>query len=200
MKPVSSKLVGMRFLILSKPFTRSNLAWSGHSIIKALPDDVVIKDIGHIQGRLKLLMFYDILKKLRCRFDYQDKKSSALPYHWSMPIFDDLVMEVINEDVWWAYHPRCHCSPKPAIDDGNKHDESIKRAFKVPLGVPLSFYMGIRAKQSGTSLPDDLREAFKSYKGKLSISGIYCKLHDLNPLDVNNIISEWQWLAKYAIF
>ena len=65
--------------------------------------------------------------------------------------------------------------------------------------------MGIHAKQSGTSLPDDLREAFESYKGRLSdksyqFRAFISSLHDLNPLDVNNISSEWQWLAKICHF
>lgn len=51
----------------------------------------------------------------------------------------------------------------PDIDD-----DSIKQAFKVLLGLEPSSFMGIHAKQSGTSLPDDLREAFESYKGRLS--------------------------------
>ena len=92
----------------------------------------------------------------------------------------------------------------PTIDD-DKYDESIKRAFDVLLGLTPSSYMGIHAKQSGTSLPDDLREAFESYKGRLSdksyqFRAFISSLHDLNPLDVNNISSEWQWLAKICHF
>lgn len=65
------------------------------AFIKALPDDVVIKDIEY-QGKLKIADVLRRLKEPRYRFDYQDKKLSALPYHRGMPTFDDLVMEVIN--------------------------------------------------------------------------------------------------------
>lgn len=51
----------------------------------------------------------------------------------------------------------------PDIDD-----DSIKQAFKVLLGLEPSSFMSIHAKQSGTHLPDDLQEAFESYKGRLS--------------------------------
>ena len=69
------------------------------AFIKALPDDIVIEDIGHIQGKLKIADVLRHLKEPRYRFDYQDKKLSALHYHRSMPTFEDLIMEVINEDV-----------------------------------------------------------------------------------------------------
>lgn len=68
------------------------------AFIRALPDDVVIKDIEY-QGRLKIADVLRHLKEPRYRFDYQDKKLSALPYHRGIPTFDDLIMEVINGSV-----------------------------------------------------------------------------------------------------
>ncbi len=68
------------------------------AFIKALPDDVVIKDIEY-QGKLKIADVLRHLKEPRYRFDYQDKKLSVPPHHQGMPTFDDLVIEVINESL-----------------------------------------------------------------------------------------------------
>ncbi|OOS07791.1 hypothetical protein SAMN02745664_12110 [Moraxella cuniculi DSM 21768] len=92
----------------------------------------------------------------------------------------------------------------PDIDD-DKHDDSIKQAFKVLLGLEPSSFMGIHAKQSNTHLPNDLKEAFESYKGRLSdksyqFRAFIASLYDLDLLDVNNITYEWQWLAKICHF
>lgn len=63
--------------------------------IKTLPEDVIIKGMENIKGRLSIADVLRYLNVPRYRFDYQDKKS--LVSHQPMPTFDDLIAEVINE-------------------------------------------------------------------------------------------------------
>lgn len=92
----------------------------------------------------------------------------------------------------------------PTIDD-DRYDNSIEQTFKMLLGLIPSSFMGIHTKQSGTSLPSNLKEAFESYTGRLSdenyqFRAFIASLHNLEPLDIKNITPEWQWLAKICHF
>lgn len=67
------------------------------AFIEALPDDVAIKGLEYAKGKLTIADVLRYVKIPRYNFDYQDRKTPALPHYLGMPMFDDLIAEVINE-------------------------------------------------------------------------------------------------------